>query len=111
MLTDISYKPSYSKGIDDIATAFYNPSMKYAATYDRVSGYFGSTVFIISWGALKPFIENKGKMRLICSPVLTDEDCAAMQKGYEAQVDDIVRNAIMREVADIFNHDALSAPY
>ena len=111
MLTDICYKPSYSKGIDDIASVFYNPSMKYATTYDRVSGYFGSTIFIISWGALKPFIENKGKMRLICSPVLTDEDCAAMQKGYEAQSDEIVRNAVMREVADIFNHENLSVPY
>ena len=42
MLTEISYKPSYSKGIDDIASAFYNPSMKHAISYDRISGYCGS---------------------------------------------------------------------
>lgn len=111
MLTEISYKPSYSKGIDDIASAFYNPSMKHAISYDRISGYFGSSVFIISWSALKPFMENGGKIRLICSPLLTDEDRNAMQTGYAAQNDEVIRAAILREVAEIFNQEHLSAPY
>ena len=35
MLRDVEYKPSYSKGIDDIASEFYIPSLRQSVSYDR----------------------------------------------------------------------------
>ena len=63
-LNDINYATSYNKAEHDIANDFYLPCMRNADRYDRISGYFGSTVYIIAWDALKEFMENGGKMRL-----------------------------------------------
>ncbi len=110
MLRDLEFKPSYSKSEDDIASLFYIPAMKCAARYDRISGYFGSTIYIIAWDAMKQFIENRGKMRLICSPLLTDEDQEAIDKGYHARNDSVIYDAIMREVEHMFHDQSLAAP-
>ena len=55
-LKDIEYLTSYNKADHDIAEQFYLPSMRAAARYDRISGYFGSTIYIIAWDALKEFL-------------------------------------------------------
>lgn len=74
-LRDITYKSSYSKANnDDIAGTFYIPTLAISKRYDRATGYFGSTIFLLSWEGLKPFIINNGKMRIICSPYLSNED-------------------------------------
>ena len=44
----LKYKQTYNKIDDDIAHDFYLPTMANSVCYDRMSGYFGSTVFIIS---------------------------------------------------------------
>lgn len=111
MLRDVEYKPSYSKGIDDIASEFYIPSLRQSVSYDRVTGYFSSMIYIIAWGAMKSFISNHGKMRLICSPFLSSEDKDAMEKGYSARKSEIIRSAIIREVHDIYDCTTPSAPY
>lgn len=110
MLRDLAYKPSYSKELDDIACDFYIPSMIHATKYDRISGYFGSTIYIIAWKAIRNFIENHGHMRIICSPLLTDDDQLAMERGYDARQDEIIRESITREVKSLFGHETLSAP-
>lgn len=110
MLRDIEYKPSYSKGKDDIASSFYIPSMKCAISYDRISGYFSSTIYIIAWDAMKEFVAKQGRIRLICSPLLADDDQEAISRGYEARSNLLIYDAIMREVRHMFASTALSAP-
>lgn len=109
-LQDIEYLTSYNKADHDIAEQFYLPSMRAAASYDRISGYFGSTIYIIAWDALKEFIENKGKMRLVCSPYVSDEDAEALAEGYSARADEILTRSINEEVEALFNTPYLSAP-
>ena len=109
-LQDIEYLTSYNKADHDIAEQFYIPSMREAARYDRISGYFGSTIYILAWDALKEFIENKGKMRLVCSPYVSDEDAKALAEGYSARTDQILTRSINEEVAGLFETPYLSAP-
>jgi len=109
-LKDIEYLTSYNKADHDIAEQFYLPSMRAAARYDRISGYFGSTIYIIAWDALKEFIENKGKMRLVCSPYVSDEDAEALAEGYSARADEILTRSINEEVEALFDTPYLSAP-
>ena len=52
MLDANHYLASYNKAENDIAEDFYLPSMRASCKYDRISGYFGSTVYIIAWPAL-----------------------------------------------------------
>lgn len=109
-LRDIEYLTSYNKADHDIAEQFYLPSMREASRYDRISGYFGSTIYIIAWDALKEFIENNGKMRLVCSPYVSDEDAKALAEGYSARTDEILIRSINEEVIGLFETPYLSAP-
>lgn len=83
-LRDHEFKSSYHKLNDDVAKEFYLPCMRNASVYKRISGYFGSTIYIIAWSALKEFISNNGHMQLLCSPYLTEEDAEAIREGKAA---------------------------
>ena len=110
MLSDFNYAPSYNKAEHDIAKLFYLPCMRSSIKYDRISGYFGSTIYIIAWDALKDFIGNNGKMRIICSPYISEDDESALTEGYSARADEVLSRAIEAEVSGMFNSPSLSAP-
>lgn len=105
-----TYLTSYNKAEHDIADMFYLPCMRNASHYDRISGYFGSTIYIIAWDALREFIEHNGKMRLICSPYVSDEDATALANGYSAKNDALLAESLAKEVQALFDDPFLSAP-
>lgn len=109
-LRDYTFRTSYNKAEHNIADDFYLPCMRNAKFYDRVSGYFGSTIYIIAWEALREFIENGGKMRIICSQYLSEEDKTALSDGYSAKNDEILANALTKEVQALFENPYLTAP-
>lgn len=87
-LNELVIKSSYRKISDDIAEDFYIPCMKASSRYDRISGYFGSTIYIVAWKGLKSFVcNNHGVMRIICSPYLSQEDYDAIRRGTIAKED------------------------
>lgn len=87
-LADLQLKQAYHKPEDDIARAFYLPCMAAAHTYDRAVGYFSSAIYALAWPSLREFVDNGGRIRLICSPVLCSDDVTAMAAGYSARDDD-----------------------
>ncbi len=109
-LNDYEFKSSYNKLEDDVSADFYMPCMRESTRYDRISGYFGSTVYIVAWDALKEFINNGGKMRIVCSPFLSDEDQSAITQGVLAKEDEIIRDAMIEETNDILNEPILEKP-
>ena len=109
-LKDQNFLTSYNKAEHDIADMFYLPCMRASNCYDRISGYFGSTIYIIAWDALKEFIENSGKIRLICSPYVSDEDSKALANGYSAKNNSILANSLTQEVQLLFENPVLDAP-
>lgn len=109
-LNELHFATSYNKAEQDIAKDFYLPCMRAAKRYDRISGYFGSTVYIIAWEALKEFINNDGRMRIICSPYVSESDEAALSEGYSARNDKILADAIIKEVEGMLDSPDLSAP-
>ena len=110
MLSDFEFKSAYSRLEHDIASEFYMPCMENSVQYDRISGYFGSTVYIIAWTALKSFIENGGKMRVLCSPYISEDDAAAISKGMDARTNRILKDALINELSGMLQQDDLSAP-
>lgn len=104
------YLTSYNKAEHDIAEMFYLPCMRNSNHYDRISGYFGSTIYIIAWDALREFIGNNGKMRLICSPYVSDEDASALASGYSAKNDEMLAESLAREVQALFDDPFLTTP-
>lgn len=109
-LSDYEFKSSYNKLEDDVSAEFYMPCMRESVRYDRISGYFGSSVYIVAWDALRSFINNSGKMRIVCSPFLSEEDQEAISQGVAAREDEIIRDAMIEETKDIINEPSLKKP-
>lgn len=104
MLKDIDFQPSYFKTRNELYNDFYKPCMENSIRYDRITGYFGSSVFLVISEVLKTFIMNKGKIRVICSPVLKEEDLAAIRMGYDNRLDDLV-SIYLNEIIDELSRD------
>ncbi len=109
-LNDHEFKSSYNKLDDDVSAEFYMPCMREAVRYDRISGYFGSTVYIVAWDALKAFVKNGGKMRIVCSPFLSEDDQIAIEQGVLAKEDDVIRNAMLEETRELISEPSLEKP-
>lgn len=104
-LSSLHIKTKYSKTQCDIVSEFYSPCMKESIRYDRLSGYFSSGVYIVIWDALQEFIENSGKIRLVCSPKLTDEDKIALKEGLKSKTDIILANSLLNEYNQMLESD------
>jgi superfamily II DNA or RNA helicase len=109
-LADLPLRTSYHKGRDNIAEDFYLPCMRLATTYDRAVGYFRSAAFIVAWPALRDFVKNAGKLRILCSQVLASDDVDALDHGYAARSDALLAARLLEEVRGLLNDSVLRAP-
>lgn len=109
-LSQLDLKTSYHKGYDDIARDFYLPCMQRASHFDRAVGYFRSTIFVIAWPALKGFIQRGGKIHILCSQVLADDDVEALQTGYDGRGDRLLGEKLREEIAVLLRDEALKKP-
>ena len=105
-LASLPLKTDYRKGRDDIARDFYLPCMRIAVRYDRAVGFFNSAIYIIAWPSLKDFVARRGKMRLICSPVLPAHDIEAIETGYSKRFEDDNADKLLEDIRYM-----LSTPY
>ncbi|MCM1440648.1 MAG: DEAD/DEAH box helicase family protein [Roseburia sp.] len=89
---DLLIKKSYiNQGTNNFVDCLLNPALKLAKTYRRSVGFFSSSVFKLIINALPSFIRNDGKISLIVSPTLSEDDITAIQLGYERKEDLINR--------------------
>jgi len=109
-LADLVLRTSYHKGPDDIAHQFYLPCMRRACEYDRAVGFFRSTAFIIAWPALREFVERGGRIRVLCSQVLSADDIEALADGYAARIDESLASRFLEEVRSLLRDEVLQEP-
>lgn len=98
-LRDVEIKNEYRSLIDDVVKDFYIPLLKRAVSYKRAVGFFSSTALIEISKGLAGLVENGGTIQLIASPYLSDDDVAAIKKGYELR-EKIIENALIRELKE-----------
>ena len=96
-LSTIQLKTAYHKGRDNIASEFLVPCIRTAVRYDRAVGYFSSAIYTLVWSGLRQFVDNGGKMRLVCSPILRSDDISALAEGYAARDDSELAEALRQE--------------
>lgn len=106
-LKELNLLTAYHKGANDIANEFYVPCMRIASSYDRAVGYFNSTIYALAWSALKDFVKNNGRMRIICSPVLSENDIEALSSGYSARLEADAEATIVNDVQKLFQSEEL----
>lgn len=93
---ELNIQRSYiSFGDDNIAKSFLVPALKCTKVYKRSVGFFSSGVFKPIMDGIVGLARNQGKIQLIASPNLSEEDIEAINAGYE-QREKIIESAFTR---------------
>lgn len=111
-LRDLSTTPHYATSTHKVLESFYVPALSRSTAYDRGVGYFTSNWLRLAASGLAGLAANGGKARIIASPKLDREDCAALNEGTDARNDPKLREALQRALTDLeqdLAHDTLAA--
>ena len=97
---NLEIRHSYiNQGPDGLVEGFLNPALKYAVEYKRSVGYFSSDGLIPLMDGLMGLARNQGKIKLIASPKLKEEDVEAINTGY-AQRQNYIAKAFTRDFVE-----------
>ena len=99
---ELSLLKYYKTYKNDIIKEFYTPVLAQAVLYQRAVGFFSSTALIDLTKGFSGMIKNGGRIQFIVSPLLSQEDIDAINKGYEKKK--IIGQALMREFREPENY-------
>ena len=111
-LSKIPLKSVYDTEVDNVVDKFYIPMLSNCESYDRLSGFFRSSVLSASSKGIVELIKNHGHMRLVCSPFLNASDAEALNRcfndplGFEKTLSDIMLKELTTE---FLNNDSSQA--
>ena len=107
---NMDFKRSYiSFGDNGIANSFLTPALKCTKVYKRSVGFFSSGVLQPIMDGVVSLARNGGKIQLIASPKLNEQDIKAIEAGYrarEAIIEDLFTRDFTSELED-FDDDKL----
>lgn len=95
-LKDVKVDKVYRNLSNDVINEFYIPVLRETVLYKRAVGFFNSSALYEIATGLQNLILNNGKIQLIVSPKLEEDDVKAIIQGYKTR-EEIISNAIMRE--------------
>lgn len=94
---DLNIDRSYiSYGEKNISNSLIIPALKLSKNYYRSVGFFSSGVLNLILDGVVKLSRNKGKIRLITSPKLSEDDIEAIKLGYSEREDIIINNVSHR---------------
>lgn len=96
---ELDIKKEYRSLLDSVAKDFYIPLLIQAVKYQRAVGFFSSSCLVEISKGISELAKNGGKIQLVASPYLSDEDREAIKSGY-AMRDQVVKEAIRRKMTE-----------
>jgi superfamily II DNA or RNA helicase len=81
-LRQLKLKSEYNTDDDDIIGDLYGPCLKHSYKYDRAVGYFRASIYRELGEDLLDFVIKGGKVRIVCSPDIPEQDEMAARDGY-----------------------------
>lgn len=100
-LRDLSTDPHLATSTHKLLERFYVPALARSVSYDRGVGFFTSNWLRLAAAGLAGLAANGGKARIIASPKLDPDDCAALNQGADARNDPLLRAALERALEDL----------
>ena len=97
-LRGLDLRTDYRSDVNDMARDFYVPALKRCTMYRRAVGYFTSYGIATAAEGVRALCEGSGEMRLVTSPMLSEEDAGAIERGYEAR-ENAVERAVLEAIA------------
>ena len=104
-LKELSIKDEYRSDYCNLIHDFYTPCLEKATLYNRAVGYFSSTSMIAISRGLTALIKTGGKMRLVASPYLSQEDTDAITQGLRKR-EEVISSSVRQELDQEFEQVA-----
>lgn len=95
-LSDLYIAKEYRNLKCDVINDFYVPILSNAVMYKRAVGFFNSAALYEMAIGLRHLVEKQGKMELIVSPRLTEEDIQSIHLGYKTR-EEVIERALLRD--------------
>lgn len=96
---ELNIKIRYRSDLNNFPRDFLIPVLEKSLVYKRGVGYFSTSSLIDISSGLFEMAKHGGKIQLVCSPNLDDEDIRAINLGYEKR-DEVFEQALLREIHD-----------
>lgn len=85
---DVSYESDSNK--NQLLDNFYIPVLENSKKYFRIAGFFSSTSLSVAAEGIEGLIKNDGKMYLLISPELSEEDFSIISKSEKLENDSVL---------------------
>jgi superfamily II DNA or RNA helicase len=110
-LMDLDLKYKYDSDHDNMIADFYEPVLSESVKYYRLSGFFSSSVLATVARGMEKFIKNNGKMYLICSLLLPEEDIKILKETSKNPSKILEKNLInsLDDIEEKFINDHVKA--
>lgn len=109
-LKDHRVKSEYRSLIDNIVQDFYIPLLQEAVLYKRAVGFFSSSSLVEISKGIAEMASEGGRIQIVASPYLSDDDIQAIKKGYEDRnkiIEAALLKQIMEEPTDYYSMERL----
>ena len=94
MLTQNEYLPIYRSLVNDLDRDFFIPSYRESVFLERGVGFFSLGSLILDIDGIMSFLENGGKIHLVCNPRLSEEDINVIIAGQKLDKDCITKTLL-----------------
>lgn len=98
-LKDKKIKREYRSLIDNVVQDFYIPLLHESTYYKRAVGFFSSSSLVEISKGIADMAREGGKIEIVASPYLSDDDIQAIKDGYENRRK-IIEGALLRQLSD-----------
>lgn len=92
-------KSEYRSLIDNVVQDFYIPLLRESVSYKRAVGFFSSSSLVEISKGIAEMASEGGKIQIVASPYLSDEDIEAIKKGYDDR-NQIIEKALLAQIAE-----------
>lgn len=101
LLTQNNFPSVINSSDASIVDVFLQPALATSVRYDRGVGYFSAGWLSMIVEGMMQFASHDGQARIITSPILSEDDWLAMQKGIDARGNDILMRALEPTLEDL----------
>lgn len=100
-LRDLPTETELGTSTSRLIEQFYAPALSKSVSYDRGVGYFTSAWLRMAADGLVQLAANGGKARILASPKLDPDDCAAIIRGVDARGNVQLLNSLKEAISEL----------
>ena len=93
----LQLQKEYRSPQHDVANEFFAPVLACSKIYKRSVGFFSSTSLEIITKGISSLVKNGGKIQIVASPKLSEEDIEAIRIGYDKK-SEIIEKRLLGEL-------------